>query len=53
MQQFRVTHWRLSNFLYSLNDPGSDPDNDVSTLYEELLLADPSGMGGRPRSLSP
>ena len=36
--------------LYSLSDPGSDEDDDVSTLYEELLMADPSGMEGRPGS---
>jgi hypothetical protein len=34
--------------LYALSDPGSDPDDDVSTLYEELLMADPSEMGGVP-----
>ena len=38
--------------LYSLSDPGSDPDDDVSTLYEELLMADPSGLEGRPGSAS-
>ena len=36
--------------LYSLSDPGSDEGDDVSTLYEELLMADPSGMEGRPGS---
>jgi hypothetical protein len=36
--------------LYSLSDPGSDKDDDVSTLYEELLMADPSGIEGRPGS---
>jgi len=36
--------------LYSLSDPGSDKDDDVSTLYEELLMAEPSGTGGRPGS---
>ena len=35
---------------YSLSEPGSDPDDDVSTLYEELLTAEPSGTGGRPGS---
>jgi hypothetical protein len=35
--------------LYALSDPGLD-DNDVSALYEELLMADPSGMEGRPGS---
>jgi hypothetical protein len=36
--------------LYSLSDPGAEEDDDVSTLYEELLTADPSGMEGRPGS---
>jgi hypothetical protein len=36
--------------LYSLGDPGSDEGDDVSTLYEELLTTDPSGMEGRPGS---
>jgi len=36
--------------LYSLSEPGSDPDDDLSTLYEELLMAEPSGTGGRPGS---
>jgi hypothetical protein len=36
--------------LYSLSEPGSDPDDDLSTLYEELLTAEPSGTGGRPGS---
>ena len=35
--------------LYALSDPGLEED-DVSTLYEELLMADPSGMEGRPGS---
>jgi len=35
--------------LYSLSDPGSDKDDDVSTLYEELLMAD-RATGGRPGS---
>jgi hypothetical protein len=36
--------------LYSLSDPGVDDDTDVGGLYEELLMADPSGMEGRPGS---
>jgi hypothetical protein len=36
--------------LYALGDPGLEEDEDVSTLYEELLMADPSGMEGRPGS---
>jgi hypothetical protein len=35
--------------LYSLGDPGAE-DDDVGTLYEGLLSADPSGMEGRPGS---
>jgi hypothetical protein len=35
--------------LYSLSDPGAE-DDDVGTLYEGLLSADPSGMEGRPGS---
>ncbi len=36
--------------LYALSDPGPEADDDVGTLYEELLGADPSGMEGRPGS---
>jgi len=36
--------------LYALSDPGAEDVDDVSTLYEELLTADPSGMEGRPGS---
>ena len=36
--------------LYSLCDPGLDRDDDLSGLYEEILMADPSGMEGRPGS---
>jgi len=36
--------------LHALSDPGLDEDDDVSMLYEELLMADPSGMEGRPGS---
>lgn len=35
--------------LNALGDPGVD-DNDVLMLHEELLMADPSGMEGRPGS---
>jgi hypothetical protein len=35
--------------LYALKDPGVDDDN-VFMLFEELLIADPSGMEGRPGS---
>ena len=34
--------------LYALSDPGVDDDVDASALYEELGLADPSGMDSRP-----
>jgi hypothetical protein len=37
--------------LYSLSEPGLDEDEDAGTLYEELLMADPSGMSGRPGSI--
>jgi hypothetical protein len=36
--------------LYALSDPGLEEEDDVGTLYEELLMADPSGMEGRPGS---
>ena len=35
--------------LYAIGDPGVDDDN-VFMLFEELLMADPSGMEGRPGS---
>jgi hypothetical protein len=35
--------------LYSIGDPGVDGD-DVFMLHEQLLIADPSGMDGRPVS---
>ncbi len=35
--------------LYAIGDPGVDGD-DVFMLHEELLMADPSGMEGRPGS---
>jgi hypothetical protein len=34
---------------YLLNDPGIN-DNDVEGLHESLLMADPSGLDGRPGS---
>lgn len=36
--------------LYALNNPGLDLDDDASTLYEELLMAEPSGTEARPGS---
>jgi hypothetical protein len=36
--------------LYALSDPGPEEGDDVSTLYAELLMADPSGMEGCPGS---
>jgi hypothetical protein len=33
--------------LYALSEPGVDDDVDASALYEELGMADPSGVGGR------
>jgi hypothetical protein len=35
--------------LFAFSDPGLEED-DPSSLYEELLMADPSGMEGRPGS---
>ncbi len=35
--------------LYAIGDPGVDGD-EVFNLFEELLMADPSGMEGRPGS---
>ena len=35
--------------LYALGDPGVDDDN-VFMLHEEILMADPSGLDGRPGS---
>jgi hypothetical protein len=34
--------------LYALSEPGVDNDVDASALYEELGLAEPDGMDGRP-----
>jgi hypothetical protein len=36
--------------LYALGDPGLDENHDVSVLYQELLMADPSGLQGHPGS---
>jgi hypothetical protein len=36
--------------LHCLSELGSDPEDDVSTLYEELVMAEPSGTEGRPGS---
>jgi hypothetical protein len=48
---FRATAYAaVFGTLYSLSDPGSDEDDDVGTLYEELLMAELSGTGGRPGS---
>jgi hypothetical protein len=33
--------------LYALSEPGLDREEHASTLYEELLMADPSGIDGR------
>ena len=35
--------------LYALGDSGLD-DDDLGALYQELLMADPSGREGRPGS---
>ena len=34
--------------LFALSEPGLDAAEDPSTLYEKLLMADPSGREGRP-----
>lgn len=36
--------------LYAFGDPGLDEDEDIGSLHEDLLTADPSGMEGRPGS---
>ena len=45
-----ATYEAVFGTLYALSDPGLDPDDDAGTLYEELLMADPSGKEGRPGS---
>lgn len=44
-----VAYEAVFGTLYALGDPGVDND-DVLGLYESLLVADPSGMEGRPGS---
>jgi hypothetical protein len=44
-----VAYEAVFGTLYALDDPGLD-EGDASSLYEELLTADPSGMAGRPGS---
>ena len=36
--------------LYALSEPGPGPDDDVGVLYQELLIAEPSGTEARPGS---
>ncbi len=45
-----ATYEAVFGTLYALSEPGLDQDEDASTLYEELLMADPSGKEGRPGS---
>jgi hypothetical protein len=45
-----VAYEAVFGTLYALSDPGLNQDEDAGTLYEELLMADPSGMEGRPGS---
>jgi hypothetical protein len=45
-----VAYEAVFGTLYALSDPGAEADEDVGTLYEDLLTADPSGMEGRPGS---
>jgi len=42
-----VAYEAVFGTLYALSDPGLDQDEDASTLYEEILMADPSGLAGR------
>jgi hypothetical protein len=45
-----TTYDAVFGALDVLSEPGTDPDDNVSTLYAELLTAEPSGTGGRPGS---
>jgi len=45
-----VAYEAVFGTLYALSDPGPEKGEDVGTLYEDLLAADPSGMEGRPGS---
>jgi hypothetical protein len=45
-----ATYEAVFRTLYALGEPGPDQNEDVSTLYEDLLMADPSGKAGRPGS---
>jgi hypothetical protein len=45
-----VAYQAVFGALFSLSEFGSDDETDLGTLYEELLIADPSGMEGRPGS---
>jgi hypothetical protein len=45
-----ATYEAVFGMLYALSEPGLDQDEDAGTLYEELLMADPSGKEGRPGS---
>jgi hypothetical protein len=45
-----VAYEAVFGTLYALSDPGLDGDDDAGSLYEELLMADPSGKEARPGS---
>src|SRR5262245_43548547 len=45
-----ITYEAVFGTLYALGEPGLDQDADASTLYAELVMADPSGQEGRPGS---
>jgi hypothetical protein len=45
-----VAYEAVFGTLYAFGDPGLDEDHDVSALYQELLMADPSGLQGHPGS---
>ena len=44
-----VAYEAVFGTLYAINDPGVD-NHDVFMLHEHILMADPSGMDGRPGS---
>ena len=48
-----VAYEAVFGTLFALSDPGVDENEDIGTLYEELLTADPSGMEGRPGATGP
>src|SRR5262245_28817605 len=45
-----VAYEAVFGTLYALSDPGLNADDDAGTLYEELLMAEPSEREDRPGS---